>query len=1325
MKMIPLLWRVVSVSLCVAVVCWYPSCYVGCTEPHQEAQRPESSQDVGSEEESGEKIQPHKVEESLVLPVQSLPENEQLIEDDRQKEEQTTQEVDNKQYSEAFEAEEPAVEVELEADKGLSQPEPEPEQNSENQHPETSITEDQDPAPLLPSPDPVSGPAAGLRNNPDILDIQDNIPNSASDDASEVAAPDVSDSDQPPAHCEEEEEEENNPYDSESPPIVLENTSNVHIAGTKTHSDPPLSPSAGHSTRVETNTSQTLNEQDPSSSVTTDTDSPVSSKDHEDIPTFDEWKRKVMEVEKEKTQSTHTSNNGATNTVKKVQKNFNNYASVECGAKILGANPEAKSTSAILKENMDLYMLNPCSNKIWFIIELCEPIQVKQLDIANFELFSSTPKDFLVSISDRYPTNKWLKLGTFHARDERTVQSFPLDEHLYAKYVKMFTKYIKVELVSHFGSEHFCPLSLIRVFGTSMVEEYEEIADPPERPDDQDDDLDYPPGYAPSEVKSSKNLIGSAKDAILNMVNNIAVNVLGGGPEMQGNLSSQEVNMTEPSAQPETTTTTTTDLTSQDVPDSEEKEILLDPDIPATVVPSSETPVAEAPAAEPSEQELPPVEEKNVTPLEKDKDEEEPISSTITLLEKEEELDEEKEKRDHHERQQEIQNYCSLLPSFSSFCSCAASLEEYLHQQCSALLSKKRKCQTVDRKQIVSPTPAWLQPLSPTACPEPQQPPSEVHQPHEKEQASEQEPEIRASPSETPQPPGNTAEPHKESMSEPPLLEPSQTLNLPRPSATDSSSAKPTPIVETPQLSSEEPAKELMPEKSQDVLAEEKHIEPSASEQPSVSATVDEASVAPTEEESDINVSQQDINAPIQTQDETDQSQVLHPTTSPNVEHHPDPPAVPESGAAITEVAHPTPDIVTELEPSGGHPVITETKMEDFSEDVSASSPSPPSPTSPSLSDIYADPPNGTEQNGNPVHGSSQKESVFMRLNNRIKALEMNMSLSGRYLEQLSQRYRKQMEEMQKAFNKTIIKLQNTSRIAEEQDQRQTESIHLLQGQLENVTQLVLNLSVTVSQLQIEVSDRQNYLLLSLVLCLCLGLLLCANYCRITTVPPTTEPEPPMAKSYTFCSPERQFSSCDETGLKRSASYPLIHSESFQLATTEGPEMLHADDTHSLCPANRKRRRRKMKPMEKVETLKPSFHAAPELCNGGVVCNGVPVITNPSPFAKRLLQPMFRDSPSEGSSEGSSHSDDPSFCGITTACSRICDGLPPPKTRAEKRASRRRRPKPSCAVVDLLQAPRRDKSEQLPISTIHDIMNRKKEQSSGTFGVNVTLSGPV
>lgn len=43
----------------------YPSCYVGCTEPHQEAQRPVSSQDISSEEEAGEKIHHDKVESAV------------------------------------------------------------------------------------------------------------------------------------------------------------------------------------------------------------------------------------------------------------------------------------------------------------------------------------------------------------------------------------------------------------------------------------------------------------------------------------------------------------------------------------------------------------------------------------------------------------------------------------------------------------------------------------------------------------------------------------------------------------------------------------------------------------------------------------------------------------------------------------------------------------------------------------------------------------------------------------------------------------------------------------------------------------------------------------------------------------------------------------------------------------------------------------------------------------------------------------------------------------------------------------------------------------
>lgn len=55
------------------------------------------------------------------------------------------------------------------------------------------------------------------------------------------------------------------------------------------------------------------------------------------------------------------------------------------------------------------------------------------------------------------------------------------------------------------------------------------------------------------------------------------------------------------------------------------------------------------------------------------------------------------------------------------------------------------------------------------------------------------------------------------------------------------------------------------------------------------------------------------------------------------------------------------------------------------------------------------------------------KEAVIIRLTNRIKHLEKNISLMSTYLEGLSVRYRNQMEEMQLIFNKTIEHLNNTA----------------------------------------------------------------------------------------------------------------------------------------------------------------------------------------------------------------------------------------------------------------------------------------------------------
>lgn len=192
----------------------------------------------------------------------------------------------------------------------------------------------------------------------------------------------------------------------------------------------------------------------------------------------------------------------------------------------MAANPEAVSPSSVLSPSRDEYKLNTCTSRIWFIVELCEAVQAKKIDLANFELFSSSPKDFTVSISDRFPTRDWSLVGQFTAKDERDIQSFDLYPHL-------FGRYMKVEIKSHYGSEHFCPISLFRVYGTSEFEVLEKedqvntnIAD-----DDVDDEaLDCVDG------ETSKNLFSSATDAVISIVKK-AAEVLGN----KGNASNQTI----------------------------------------------------------------------------------------------------------------------------------------------------------------------------------------------------------------------------------------------------------------------------------------------------------------------------------------------------------------------------------------------------------------------------------------------------------------------------------------------------------------------------------------------------------------------------------------------------------------------------------------------------------------------------------------------------------------------------------------------------------------------------------------------------------------
>nr|POE65251.1 uncharacterized protein slp1 [Quercus suber] len=160
----------------------------------------------------------------------------------------------------------------------------------------------------------------------------------------------------------------------------------------------------------------------------------------------------------------------------KTCKERTNYASFDCAATVLKNNNECKSASSVLVEHKDSYMLNTCSAKNkYFIVELCNDILIDTIVLANYEFFSSSFRHFRVSVSDRFPVKneKWKDLGTFEAHNTREVQAFLVEEPL------IWARYLRIEFLSHYGNEYYCPVSLLRVHGTTMMQEFrnqEELA---------------------------------------------------------------------------------------------------------------------------------------------------------------------------------------------------------------------------------------------------------------------------------------------------------------------------------------------------------------------------------------------------------------------------------------------------------------------------------------------------------------------------------------------------------------------------------------------------------------------------------------------------------------------------------------------------------------------------------------------------------------------------------------------------------------------------------------------------------------------------------
>ncbi|PMD14878.1 hypothetical protein NA56DRAFT_754526 [Hyaloscypha hepaticicola] len=147
------------------------------------------------------------------------------------------------------------------------------------------------------------------------------------------------------------------------------------------------------------------------------------------------------------------------------------YASFDAGATVVKTHPGAKNAKSVLIENKDSYMLSECSAENKFIIiELSEDIWIDTLVLANYEFFSSMFRTFRVSVSDRYPVKmeKWKDLGTHEARNTREIQAFLIENP------QIWARYIRIEFLSHYGNEYYCPLSLVRVHGTRMLESWKE-----------------------------------------------------------------------------------------------------------------------------------------------------------------------------------------------------------------------------------------------------------------------------------------------------------------------------------------------------------------------------------------------------------------------------------------------------------------------------------------------------------------------------------------------------------------------------------------------------------------------------------------------------------------------------------------------------------------------------------------------------------------------------------------------------------------------------------------------------------------------------------
>ena len=145
---------------------------------------------------------------------------------------------------------------------------------------------------------------------------------------------------------------------------------------------------------------------------------------------------------------------------RELEMNTKNFASDECGAKIVGYSGDVKHPEHVINRNQDQYLLTPCDKKgSYFIIELCDNVKLSHVELESFELYSGTPSTFSVYTSDKLTDNleSWEKFGSFHARSNKMERQSFSSSHSHH-----FARFVRIELETFHGSELICTLSSFR-----------------------------------------------------------------------------------------------------------------------------------------------------------------------------------------------------------------------------------------------------------------------------------------------------------------------------------------------------------------------------------------------------------------------------------------------------------------------------------------------------------------------------------------------------------------------------------------------------------------------------------------------------------------------------------------------------------------------------------------------------------------------------------------------------------------------------------------------------------------------------------------------